>query len=88
LLEGLPGAREAAVCAYADDVMGEKICACIVAERADAPPELDDVVAFLLDKGIAKIKLPERLELFGCLPRNPLGKVQRFILQDDVAERV
>ncbi|GAA5317350.1 MAG: class I adenylate-forming enzyme family protein [Candidatus Pelagadaptatus aseana] len=87
LLEGLPGAVEAAVCAYPDEDMGEKICACVVAENTEQPLGLDDIKSYLLEKGIAKIKLPERLELFERLPRNPLGKVQRFMLQDTVASR-
>lgn len=86
LLEGLPGAREAAVCAYPDDILGEKVCACVVPVSATEAPTLSDVVAFLSAKGMAKIKLPERLELMSSLPRNALGKVQRFELQKQVSE--
>jgi len=85
LLEGLPGSKEAAVCAYPDALLGEKICACIVPASEDEVPSLTDVVAFLSEKGLAKIKMPERLELFDALPRNPLGKVQRFVLQEKVS---
>lgn len=86
LLEGLPGSKEAAVCAYPDTLLGEKICACIVPVSEDEVPSLNDVVAFLTDKGLAKIKVPERLEVFDALPRNPLGKVQRFVLQERVSQ--
>ncbi len=85
LLEGLPGAQEAAVCAYPDSILGERICACVVPNAAEAPPSLQDVVAFLQAKGVAKIKLPERLELLETLPRNALGKVQRFALQEQIS---
>ena len=85
LLEGLPGAVEAAVCAYPDDTLGERICACVVPSEQDNPPTLDQICDYLLAKGVAKIKLPERIELMQALPRNPLGKVQRFVLQERVA---
>lgn len=85
LLEGLPGAREAAVCAYPDDILGEKVCACVVPVSDAQAPTLSDVVEFLNSKGMAKIKLPERLELMPSLPRNALGKVQRFELQKQVS---
>ncbi|WP_022957787.1 class I adenylate-forming enzyme family protein [Spongiibacter tropicus] len=85
LLEGLPGAREAAVCAYPDSVLGERICACVVPVSQELAPSLDDIVRYLQAKGVSRIKLPERLELLEVLPRNALGKVQRFVLQEQIA---
>jgi non-ribosomal peptide synthetase component E (peptide arylation enzyme) len=87
LLEGLPGALEVAVCAYQDDVQGEKVCACLVVEPDTDRPSLDDVIDYLLKQGLAKFKLPERIEFLDNLPRNPLGKVQRFILEDTISQR-
>jgi len=87
LLEGLPGASEVAVCAYQDDAQGEKVCACLVVEPDADKPTLDGVTDYLLKQGLAKFKLPERIECFDGLPRNPLGKVQRFILADAVSQR-
>ena len=87
LLEGLPSSAEAAVCAYKDDKLGEKICACIVSNEDQSPPSLEAVVEFLKEKGLATFKLPERLELFSRLPRNALNKVQRFALEEAVDER-
>ena len=81
LLEGHPALAEAAVCAYPDATLGEKICACIVPADSGKVPALSDICDFLLDRGIAKFKLPERVELFDALPRNPMGKVVRTDLQ-------
>jgi len=81
LLEGYTGLAEAAVCAYPDPMLGEKICACIVPAQPDAVPALTDICDYLLDRGIAKFKLPERLQVFDALPRNPMGKVIRTELQ-------
>lgn len=83
-LEQHPDAEEAAVCAYPDERLGEKICACLVLKPGQPAPDLESLQAFLLERGFAKFKLPERVEIFEQLPRNALGKVQRFALQDEV----
>ena len=87
LLEAMPGLAEAAVCAYPDEAMGERACACVVPAEGVEAPSLDEVTAWLGEQGLARFKLPERLEVFEALPRNPLNKVQRFKLQDEVANR-
>jgi acyl-CoA synthetase (AMP-forming)/AMP-acid ligase II len=87
-LEQHPDVVEAAVCAYPDERLGEKICACLVPREGQALPDLETLQTYLLEQGFAKFKLPERVELFTQLPRNPLGKVQRFVLQDTVTTRL
>lgn len=87
LLEGAPGLREAAVCAYPDERLGERVCACVVVNDPAKPPRLEELVEYLKAAGLATFKLPERLELFDQLPRNPLGKVQRFLLEEAINER-
>jgi len=86
-LEQHPDVVEAAVCAYADERLGEKICACLVLPEGGAAPTLGALQAYLLEQGFAKFKLPERIAVFEQLPRNPLGKVQRFVLQETVNAR-
>ena len=84
VLEHHPAVVEAAVCAYPDERLGEKICACLVLQDEVEPPTLESLQSYLLDQGFAKFKLPERIEVLEALPRNPLGKVQRFSLQERV----
>ncbi|MCB1730712.1 MAG: acyl--CoA ligase [Halieaceae bacterium] len=86
-LEQHPDVVEAAVCAYADERLGEKICACLVLPEDGTAPTLEALQAYLLEQGFAKFKLPERIAVFEQLPRNPLGKVQRFALQESVNVR-
>ncbi len=83
-LEGHPDIAEAAVCAYPDERLGEKICACLVLKPQSAALTLRALSEFLLELGMAKFKLPERVEYFDALPRNAIGKVQRFKLSDQV----
>lgn len=87
-LEEYPDVVEGAVCAYPDERLGEKICACLVVQPGKEAPGMEALQAYMLDHGFAKFKLPERIELFDQLPRNPLGKVQRFSLEEAVAKRI
>lgn len=81
-LEAHPDIVEAAVCAYPDERLGEKICACLVMSPGKEILSIDALQQYLLEMGLAKFKLPERIEPLQALPRNPLGKVQRFVLQE------
>ena len=46
------------------------------------------MIAFLLQKGIAKFKLPERLETYDVLPLAPAGnKVNKRALEQDIAKK-
>ena len=87
-LEQHPDIVEAAVCPYPDSRLGEKICACLVMKPEAELMALKAVQDFLLGFGFAKFKLPERIEAYEQLPRNAVGKVQRFVLQEDVSAKV
>jgi acyl-CoA synthetase (AMP-forming)/AMP-acid ligase II len=86
LLEGFPGLLEGAVCAYPDERLGEKICACVVPRPDSEPPTLEQITAYLLEQGLAKFKLPERILVLPQLPRNPMNKVQRDQLEKMVID--
>jgi 2,3-dihydroxybenzoate-AMP ligase len=64
-----------------DPVLGERMCAFAVL-RPGRALSLDDLVAFLADKGLARFKLPERLELLDDLPLSKFGKVAKNILTE------
>ena len=85
LIESHPQVREAAVCAYADQALGERVCVCLVPKDADHPPSLKEVCGFLKAQGLAKFKLPEKISYLVALPRNPMGKVLRGDIQADIA---
>jgi acyl-CoA synthetase (AMP-forming)/AMP-acid ligase II len=86
LLESFPGLVEGAVCAYPDERLGEKVCACVVPRPGSEAPTLEQINVHLLEKGLAKFKLPERLLLLEGLPRNPMNKVQRNELEQMVID--
>ncbi|MBY6062711.1 class I adenylate-forming enzyme family protein [Pseudidiomarina sediminum] len=85
LLESMETLQDVAVCAYPDERLGERICACVVPKADVAPPSLEDICAHLNKAGIAKFKLPERIEIFERLPRNAMGKVLRYQLVEQVS---
>jgi non-ribosomal peptide synthetase component E (peptide arylation enzyme) len=76
-----PSVAESAVVGLPDTVYGERICA-VVALRAGAALDLAQLVAFLTRSGIARFKLPERLEIVGSLPTNAAGKVSKADVRD------
>ncbi len=76
LLAGHPLLTEAAVAAYPDADLGERVAVFAVARSAEAPT-LEDIVSYLKAKQIAVFKLPERLVLLESLPRNAMNKVLR-----------
>jgi non-ribosomal peptide synthetase component E (peptide arylation enzyme) len=80
-MEAHPDITEAAVCAYPDAELGERVCACVVSASGGWAPSLETLCDYLLGRGLAKFKLPERIHYVPALPRNPMGKVVRTALQ-------
>jgi 2,3-dihydroxybenzoate-AMP ligase len=66
-----------------DPVLGERTCAYVIAAPG-APPTLHELTSYLTGLGLAKFKLPERLEVVGEFPLSPFGKVSK----KDLAERI
>ncbi|MCB0035218.1 MAG: acyl--CoA ligase [Anaerolineales bacterium] len=83
LIQGHPKVAEAAVIGYPDEVLGEKSCV-VVAPKPDQEVTLEEIVAFLREKKIASYKLPERLEIVSALPRNPVGKILKRDLREQL----
>jgi len=82
-----PAIRNVACVPMPDPVLGERSCVYVIAAPG-AAPTLDDLGAFLLDQGIAKFKLPERLELVERFPLSPFGKVSKKDLAEMIAAKV
>jgi len=82
-IAGHPAVADVAVVAYPDDVLGERACA-VVVPRPGETVSLAGIVAHLREIGIATFKLPERLELRDELPRNPLGKILKRDLREEL----
>jgi acyl-CoA synthetase (AMP-forming)/AMP-acid ligase II len=74
ILVGHAGIAEIAVVGIPDERTGERACAVIVATDQHAP-DLTDLREMLMRHGVAKFKIPERMEIWEALPKNDAGKV-------------
>ena len=85
----LANARVADVAAVAmpDEIMGEKVCVYIV-PRPGETLTLEDVTSYVKEQGIAVYKFPERLEIIDAIPRNPVGKILKTKLREDLKAKM
>jgi non-ribosomal peptide synthetase component E (peptide arylation enzyme) len=83
LVSGHPKVADVAVVGYPDEVLGERTCVIVVC-RPGTRVTLAEIVDFLTGIGVATFKLPERLELRDELPRNPVGKILKRDLREEL----
>ncbi|MDQ0219450.1 AMP-binding protein [Peribacillus cavernae] len=76
-----------AIVAIPDERLGERACAYVVPEPGESVT-FEQMIDYLLSKKIAKQKLPERLELIEELPRTISGKVQKYVLREDIKNKI
>ena len=74
LLAAHPGIDMAAIVPVPDPVLGERACCCITV-AGDEAPTLEAVCAYLDERGIAKTRWPERLEVIGAMPLTATRKI-------------
>lgn len=88
LLSSHPAVDRVAVVAMPDDVMGERACCFLVPVAGSDTLTLGDIRDYLLGKGLAIQKVPERLEIVDDVPMTPTGKIQKNLLREDIARRL
>lgn len=82
-----PSVQNVCIVAMPDERYGERACAFVVL-RPGCTLDFPTLQRFLIDRGIAKFKLPERLELVDAFPLSPAGKVLRRELRAMIAARL
>jgi 3-phosphoshikimate 1-carboxyvinyltransferase len=80
LLFGHPAVDDVAIVAMPDERLGERACAFVVVKDG-ALLGFEEMCRYLDGHQAAKQYWPERLQLVPDLPRNPIGKVQKFELR-------
>ena len=82
-----PDIDEVAIVGMPDPIMQEKVCAYVI-PKPGRTITFDELVSFLQKKNIAKQKFPERLEIVDKFPMTASGKVQKFILRQDIRKKL
>ncbi len=81
-IEGLlmthPNIQQAVAVGYPDELMGERVCACVV---GSATVSVDELRKWFTHHGIAKYKTPERVIMLDTLPLLASGKPNRAALR-------
>ncbi|MBW2244725.1 MAG: AMP-binding protein [Deltaproteobacteria bacterium] len=84
-----PEIADVAVVGLPDPASGERACAVVVPANPAVGFSFETMASFLAERGLARQKFPEQLELVDALPRNASGKIlknelrKRFTTQDD-----
>jgi 2,3-dihydroxybenzoate-AMP ligase len=82
-LRAHPGVKDAAVVGIPDATLGERSAAFVIA--AGEAPTLAQLHAFLVDRGLAGFKLPDRLHVVDTFPLTAVGKVDKRALRAGLA---
>jgi non-ribosomal peptide synthetase component E (peptide arylation enzyme) len=88
LIREHPAVADAAVVAMPDPVFFEKGCAFIIPKRGAQTPSVKDLGAYLSSRGLAKFKLPERIEAIDAFPVTRVGKMDKARLRAMITERL
>ena len=81
-----PGIGNVAVVAVPDPRLQERACACVVLAPGVEELTVEQMQAFLAEKGVAKQYWPEKLLVLDDFPKTPSGKIQKFQLREQVAQ--
>ena len=79
-----PAIKEVALVPLPHERLGETACACVVPTPGNESPTVIEMGAFLAVHGVATQFFPEAVRRCAELPRTPSGKIQKFVLRDQV----
>lgn len=87
LLYTHPAVREVAIVAMPDERLGERACAFVVLAPG-GELDFEKMQRYLDAQRVSKPYWPERLEIVEELPYTPSGKIQKFVLRDQIAAQL
>jgi fatty-acyl-CoA synthase len=79
-----PEIEDFAVLSVRDEEFGQRLAA-VVVRRSDSPLEESDVAAWLEGR-VERFKKPKWIRLVKRIPRNPLGKLEKTTLLEQLGE--
>jgi pyochelin biosynthesis protein PchD len=86
LLATHPAILSAVIVGMPDRYLGERVCAFVIPRRSRAIPSVAEMATYLLERGLAKFKCPERIEAVTELPATSVGKLDRPALRRTIAD--
>jgi non-ribosomal peptide synthetase component E (peptide arylation enzyme) len=81
-----PSVNDVRVVAMPDPFFGEKACAFIIPKPGESVPSVAALGEFLQRQGLAKFKLPERVEAIAEFPVTRVGKVDKQALRRMISD--
>ncbi|WP_211473331.1 (2,3-dihydroxybenzoyl)adenylate synthase [Collimonas humicola] len=81
-----PNVHDVALVAMPDAYLGERSCAFVI-PRGQVPRAMD-LTGFLRERGIAHYKIPDRIEFVDRFPKTGVGKVNKRVLRERIAEQL
>jgi pyochelin biosynthesis protein PchD len=83
-----PAVADAKLVAMPDALYGEKGCVFIIPRPGKAAPSVKELADFLVGKGLAKFKCPERVETITVFPVTRVGKLDKPALKAMIADKL
>ncbi len=74
-----PAVAAVAVIGLPDQVYGEQVAGCVQLQPGASGSEAE--LRLLCEQQLARFKVPVRWHVVDEMPRTPLGKIQKFVLQ-------
>jgi len=82
-----PKIQNVTIVGMPDERLGERGCAYVIPKEGETVT-LEEIAAFLKEKKLAIQKLPERLEIVKEFPMTLSGKVQKYLLREEIAKKL
>jgi 2,3-dihydroxybenzoate-AMP ligase len=83
----LDGVELAAAVAMPDPVLGERLCLYLELAQGHSVT-LSDITELMNTAGVARFKIPERLEIVTAMPTTKVGKIDKKALRADISARL
>ena len=83
-----PSVIDAKVVAMPDPTYGEKPCAYVIPRPGSPVPTVENLAAFLIAEGLAKFKVPDRIEQIESFPVTRVGKVDKAAMRKMIADQL